>query len=68
VTIVTPLLTFPVILGAGKRLFGDGAVPAAVRLVQSRTTSAGTAIAVYAFAGRPSYRTFALEGEGVEAA
>ena len=36
------LLTFPVILGTGKRLFGEGAVPAAVRLTESRTTSAGT--------------------------
>ena len=48
------LLTFPVILGSGKRLFGEGAVPAAVRLTESRTTSAGTVIAVYAFGGRPS--------------
>lgn len=55
------LLTFPVVLGTGKRLFGDGAVPAAMRLTESRTTSAGTVIAVYAFAGRPSYGTFALE-------
>jgi dihydrofolate reductase len=61
------LLTFPVVLGTGKRLFGEGAVPAAVRLADSRTTSAGTVIAVYAFAGRPSYGSFALEDEGVEA-
>jgi dihydrofolate reductase len=55
------LLTFPVVLGTGKRLFGDGAVPAGVRLTESRTTSAGTVIAVYAFEGRPSYGSFALE-------
>jgi dihydrofolate reductase len=55
------LLTFPVVLGTGKRLFGGGAAPAAMRLTDSRTTSAGTVIAVYAFAGRPSYGTFALE-------
>jgi dihydrofolate reductase len=61
------LLTFPVVLGAGKRLFAGGAVPAALRLTESRTTSAGTVIAVYAFAGRPSYGSFALEDEGVEA-
>jgi dihydrofolate reductase len=61
------LLTFPVVLGTGKRLFGDGAAPAAMRLTESRITSAGTIIAVYAFAGRPSYGSFALEEEGVEA-
>jgi dihydrofolate reductase len=55
------LLTFPVVLGTGKRLFGEGAVPAAMRLTESRTTSAGTVIAVYAFEGRPSYGTFALD-------
>jgi len=55
------LLTFPVVLGAGKRLFGAGAVPAGVRLTESRTTSAGTIIGVYAFEGRPAYGSFALE-------
>jgi dihydrofolate reductase len=61
------LLTFPVVLGTGKRLFGDGAAPAAVRLTESRTTSAGTVIAVYAFDGRPSYGSFLIEDERVEA-
>ena len=57
------LLTFPVVLGTGKRLFADGAVPAAMKLQESRTTSAGTVIAVYAFDGQPSYGTFALEDD-----
>jgi dihydrofolate reductase len=57
------LLTFPVVLGTGKRLFADGTVPAGVRLTGSRTTSAGTVIAVYAFEGRPSYGSFALDDE-----
>jgi len=61
------LLTFPVVLGAGKRLFGEGAVPAAVRLAESRTTSAGTVIGVYAFQGRPSYGSFALADEDAAA-
>ena len=55
------LLTFPVVLGAGKRLFGDGTVPAGVRLTESRVTSAGTIIGVYAVEGRPSYGAFTLE-------
>jgi dihydrofolate reductase len=58
------VLTFPVVLGTGKRLFGEGTVPAGVSLAESRTTSAGTVIAVYAFEGRPSYGSFALEDDG----
>jgi len=64
---VLRLLTFPVVLGTGKRLFGAGAVPAAARLADSRTTSAGTVIAVYALEGRPTYGTFALADEEVAA-
>jgi dihydrofolate reductase len=58
------LLTFPVVLGEGTRLFGGGAVPAAMRLIESRTTSAGTLIAVYAFEGQPSHGSFALDDQG----
>ena len=45
------LLTFPVILGTGKRLFGAGAVPAAVTLVRSHTTGSGVVVSVYRRAG-----------------
>jgi dihydrofolate reductase len=62
------ILTFPVVLGSGKRLFGDGTVPAGVRLTESRTTGAGTVIAVYAVEGTPSYGTFGLEDGKVVAA
>lgn len=41
------LLTFPVILGTGKRLFGAGAVPAILKLVNSRTTGKGVVVSVY---------------------
>lgn len=48
------LLTFPVILGTGKRLFGHGTVPAALTLVRSHTTGSGVVISVYRRAGELS--------------
>jgi len=49
------LLTFPVVLGAGKRLFGAGAIPKGYRVVKSRVTEKGIIIATYAQAGAPAY-------------
>jgi dihydrofolate reductase len=46
---------FPVVLGRGKRLFGAGAVPATLKLVDSRTTSTGVAIHTYARTGEMQY-------------
>ncbi len=57
------LLTFPVVLGTGTRLFGGGAAPAAMRLTESRTTSSGVVIGVYAFDGRPEYGAVGLDTE-----
>jgi dihydrofolate reductase len=55
------LLTYPVVLGAGRRLFADGANPAALSLADHRTTSAGVGIHVYTPAGEPTFGSFALE-------
>ncbi len=52
------LLTFPVVLGTGKRLFEEGGLPTAFRLTQARTTSKGVVIATYDRAGRPEYGSF----------
>ena len=45
------ILTFPVILGSGKRLFGVGTAPGAMRMTEHRVTEGGTVIATYEPAG-----------------
>jgi dihydrofolate reductase len=45
------LIVFPVVVGEGKRLFGEGAVPRSWRLVASKTTPGGSMIATYQSAG-----------------
>ncbi len=58
------LLQFPVVLGAGKRLFGTGAIPTAFQLVNSQTTGKGVLISTYRPAGRPTYGSAELEDAG----
>jgi dihydrofolate reductase len=41
------LMTFPVTLGKGKRLFGDGTPATKLRMVDHRVTAKGTVIATY---------------------
>ena len=45
------VLIFPVVLGTGKRLFGEGAPSSALRLVDSRVSDTGVVIARYEPAG-----------------
>jgi dihydrofolate reductase len=54
------LLTFPVVLGKGKRLFGDGAKPVALDWIDHKRTSTGASIDVYRPAGEPTYGEFEL--------
>jgi dihydrofolate reductase len=42
---------FPLVLGGGKRLFGDGTIPAGLQLVDSNTSKTGVTINVYRRAG-----------------
>jgi dihydrofolate reductase len=58
------LWTFPVVLGTGKRLFGDGTVPVGLTLVDSTTSTTGVAIHTYERTGPPEYGSFALDDEG----
>lgn len=45
------LKIFPITLGSGKRLFGDGTIPAAFELLESRTSPSGVIITSYKRAG-----------------
>jgi dihydrofolate reductase len=49
------LLTYPVVVGQGKRLFPDSGPDLALELVESRATASGVTIEVYRTAGRPKY-------------
>jgi dihydrofolate reductase len=51
------LLTYPVIIGQGTRLFADAGADTALELVESRPTPSGVTIQVYRPAGRPQYAT-----------
>lgn len=51
------LWLYPVVLGSGKRLFGDGAVPTAMRLVDTRTTKSGVTVLSYEPTGPAEFGT-----------
>lgn len=55
------LLVFPVVLGRGKKLFGDGALPIGLKLVESKASTTGVIISTYARAGEVKTGSFALE-------
>ena len=55
------VFTFPVVLGQGKRLFGEGTVPASMKLSSSEVTSQGAVFAVYEPAGALVQQTVAIE-------
>jgi dihydrofolate reductase len=46
---------FPVVVGAGKRLFGEGTIPRSFRLVDTQRTAPGAVLQVYERAGQPRY-------------
>jgi dihydrofolate reductase len=52
---------FPVVIGTGKRLFGEGAVPAAMRLVDSKVSKTGVTINTYERAGDVSPGSFEFD-------
>jgi dihydrofolate reductase len=53
------LKTFPVTLGKGKRLFGEGTIPAAFKLTESKVLPSGVIFANYTRDGEVKTGTFA---------
>jgi dihydrofolate reductase len=54
------LLTFPLVLGPGKRLFGNGARPAALNLTTTAVSTTGVIMSVYQRAGDIKIGSFEL--------
>lgn len=52
---------FPLVIGSGKRLFSDGTIPAALKLVDSKVSTTGVVIGTYEPAGEIVSGSFALE-------
>ncbi|MDP3156694.1 MAG: dihydrofolate reductase family protein [Archangium sp.] len=55
------LWLYPVILGKGKRLFAEGAVPSALELVETATTSTGVVVAVFRPEGKLKHGNFMFD-------
>jgi dihydrofolate reductase len=52
---------FPLVLGTGKRFFGDGTIPAALKLVDSKVSKTGVTINTYQRAGDVDTGSFEFE-------
>ncbi len=55
------LLVFPLVFGSGKRLFGRGAIPAALKLMDTKASTTGVTMSTYQRAGEIRTGSFALE-------
>ena len=55
------LLIFPVVVGSGKRLFSEGAVPSGLRLVGGEISTSGVLMGTYEPAGEIVTGSFALD-------
>ena len=55
------LLIFPVVLGFGKRLFAEGAIPSGLKLVDSTVLTTGVVMGTYEPAGEIVTGSFALD-------
>ena len=55
------LWVFPLVIGSGKRLFSDGTIPSALKLVESKVSTTGVVIGTYEPAGEIVTGSFALD-------
>lgn len=55
------LVTMPVMLGRGKRLFGDASAPVGMKLVDHRLAGSGATVSVYELGGKVPIGSFASE-------
>ena len=55
------LMTFPVVIGSGKRLFAGGTVPAGLKVTDVKTSGSGVVIATYERAGDIKRGSFAQQ-------
>jgi dihydrofolate reductase len=55
------LWLFPLVIGSGKRLFSDGTIPSALRLVDSKVSTTGVMIGTYEPAGEIVTGSFAQD-------
>ena len=55
------LWIFPVVVGGGKRFFGEGAIPVALKLVDSKVTKTGVTVNVYERGGAVASGSFEFE-------
>jgi dihydrofolate reductase len=58
------LLIHPVVLGNGQRLFAGGTTPAALKLIDTKTTSRGVVAHIYQPSGKPEYGSAVPEQDG----
>ena len=55
------VMTFPVVLGSGKRLFGAGTPPFALKLVEHQVSTTGVTMATYEPAGEVPIGSFQMD-------
>jgi dihydrofolate reductase len=54
------LKIFPITLGAGKRLFAEGSIPAGFKLIESKASPKGVVVATFERAGEVKTGSFAV--------
>jgi dihydrofolate reductase len=54
------LWVFPLVIGSGKRLFAEGTIPSALKLIDSKVSTTGVVIGTYRPAGEIVTGSFAL--------